>query len=241
MSQAKRCIFVAERSCPFQTAHVPFQTCQLCIEAWKTDVAQRSQKVQEAQINSEPIQPLQNKLRLPTVENNHSVFYDNKLKEIDELLKNDDIDPMEYIQLRKQRVNNLVDDTKHVLRIEKIDEPVEKIPPAPRETRVAVIIKSMFGSQTYTSPNEWKLPREISGKVIDSIFKMAKKKHPEDIKLRAGNYKIACIAVEKNKLALMVLDADEEFETYDNEIDRIYEVLSKEKFWANAVKKIQND
>jgi hypothetical protein len=146
---------------------------------------------------------------------------DNKLKEIDELLKNDDIDPLEYIQLRKHHVNNLVESGRHVLRIEEIDEPEQKILPAPRETQVAVVAKSLFGSQTYTSPKDWKLPKEISGKVVDSIFKMAKKKQPEDIKLRAGDYKIACIAVEKNKVALMILDADEEFEAYDAEIDRI--------------------
>ncbi len=240
MSQAKKCIFVAGRSCPFQTSQVPFQTCQLCIEAWKTEVAQRTQQFQQVQNSPAPIQPQSNRLTLPTVDDNRSVFMDNKLKEIDELLKNDDIDPLEYIQLRKHHVNNLVESGRHVLRIEEIDEPEQKILPAPRETRVAVVAKSLFGSQTYTSPKDWKLPKEISGKVVDSIFKMAKKKQPEDIKLRAGDYKIACIAVEKNKVALMILDADEEFEAYDAEIDRIYEIISKEKFWANAVNKINN-
>ena len=240
MSQAKKCIFVAERSCPFQTAQVPFQTCQLCIEAWKTDVAQRSQQLQQGQIQPKP-EYSKPRLSLPAVENKQPVFYDNKLKEIDELLKNDDIDPLEYIQLRKQRVNNMVDDGRHVLRIEELDEPEEVLPPAPKKVRVMVIVKSLFGKQTYTSPKEWKLPKEVSGRVIDSVFKMAKSKQPEDIKLRAGDYKIACIAAEKNKLALMILDADEEFESYDAEMDRVYEILSREKYWANAVKNIQND
>ncbi len=147
MSQAKKCIFVAERSCPFQTAQVPFQTCQLCIEAWKTEVAQKSQQLQQGQIQPEPVYTKPSRLSLPTVENNHPVLYDNKLKEIDELLKNDDIDPMEYIQLRKQRVNNMVDDQKHILKIEKIDETEEILPPSPKKIRVAVIVKSLFGNK----------------------------------------------------------------------------------------------
>ena len=194
----------------------------------------------QGQIQPEPVYS-KPRLRLPTVENNQPVFYDRKLNEIDELLKNDDIDPLEYIQLRKQRVNNMVDDDKHVLRIKERDEPEEALPAAPKKVRVAVIVKSLFGKQTYTSPNEWKLPREVSGRVVDSVFKMSKSKQPEDIKLRAGDYKIACIAAEKNKLALMILDADEDFESYDTEMDRVYEILSKEKFWANAVKNIQKD
>ncbi len=70
---------------------------------------------------------------------------------------------------------------------------------------------------------------------------MAKNKQPENIKLRVGEYKIACIAAENNKMALLVLDDDEEFESYDAEMDRIYELLSKEKLWAKAVEKIQNN
>jgi len=84
-------------------------------------MAQRSQQLHQGQIQPEPVYS-KPRLRLPTVENNQPVFYDRKLNEIDELLKNDDIDPLEYIQLRKQRVNNMVDDDKHVLRIKERDE-----------------------------------------------------------------------------------------------------------------------
>ena len=241
MSQAKKCIFVADRKCPFQTAQITFQTCQLCIEAWKTEVAQKSQQLQQGQIQSEQAHSHHGKLSLPTVEDNQPVFFDDKLKEIDELLKNDDIDPMEYIQLRKERVNNLVDDEKNALNIEKLDEQEETLAPAPRKIRVAVVVKSLLGKQTYTSPQKWELPPEISAKVIDSIFKLTKNKRPEDIKLRVGDYKIACIAAEKNKLALLVLDADEEFETYDAIMDRVYEILNREKLWENAVKNVQSN
>ena len=45
------------------------------------------------------------------------------------------------------------------------------------------------------------------------IFDMAKEKDAWEIKLRSGGYKVACIAAEKDQLAWMFLDADEEFES----------------------------
>ena len=57
-------------------------------------------------------------------------------------------------------------------------------------------------------------------------------------RLRAGEYKIAGIAGEKNKIALMILDADEEFETYEAEMMRVYEILQKNEKWENALKHI---
>ena len=44
----------------------------------------------------------------------------------------------------------MVDDDKHVLRIKERDEPEEALPAAPKKVRVAVIVKSLFGKQTYT-------------------------------------------------------------------------------------------
>ena len=92
----------------------------------------------------------------------------------------------------------------------------------------------------YTSPDDWKLPKSISSKVIKSIFQISKKKRPEDIKLRAVDYKIACIIHEKGKFAIMVLDSDEDFETYENEIERVAQLLKNEKMWALALKKLDN-
>jgi len=38
----------------------------------------------------------------------------------------------------------------------------------------------------------------------------------------------------------MVIDADEEFETYEHEIERVSEILKNEKYWAVALKKLEN-
>ena len=48
-----------------------------------------------------------------------------------------------------------------------------------------------------------------------------------------------CIAAEKNQIALMILEADEEFESYQEEIERINLILRKEKMWQDALKKLE--
>ena len=75
---------------------------------------------------------------------------------------------------------------------------------------------------------------------LKSIFQFSKKKRPDEIKLRAGNYKLIGIRHEKSKFAIMVIDADEEFETYEHEIERVSEILKNEKYWAVALKKLEN-
>ena len=51
---------------------------------------------------------------------------------------------------------------------------------------------------------------------------------------------LGLITGERNKIALMILDADEDFESYMGEILRVSEILSKEKNWDKALKQIQN-
>ena len=107
-----------------------------------------------------------------------------------------------------------------------------------KEVNVAVIVKTAFGKQIYTSPEGWKLPKVLNDKVIDSIFKLTVRKKAEDIRLRAGKFKIACVRHMKGKFAIMIIDADEEFETYEPEMERVSNLLAGANFWATAVKQI---
>lgn len=242
MSQPKKCIFVNERPCPFNMDKVPFKTCQVCIEAWKTEVALKNrQRTQQAQNMHARAPNGAQPLTLPVVGLEESLINNERLKEIDQLLKDEAIDPMEYVRLRKEQIDNLANNAslgKPALKIDQLEEPVNDIKPVPRRIRVAVVVKTMLGKQVYTSPKGWKLPKTINDKVINSIFKLTGQKKAEDIKLRAGEFKIACVRHEKGKFAIMVFDADEEFETYDHEVDRVSEILAGEKLWANAVKKV---
>jgi len=244
VSQSKRCIFVNERACPFKIEKVPFKTCQVCIEAWKTEVALKNKwGAQQAQSMQGHAPNRAQPLTLPITELEESIPYNEGLKEIDDLLKNENIDPMEYVRLRKQQLDNLArgpNGRKSTVKLDQLEKPVNDIKPVPRRIKVAVVVKTLLGKQVYTSPDGWKLPKTINDKVINSIFKLTEVKKAEDIKLRAGKFKIACVRHEKGKFAIVVFDVDEEFETYDHEIERVSEIFAGEKLWATAVKKVHD-
>ena len=64
----------------------------------------------------------------------------------------------------------------------------------------ACVVKTMLGKQVYTSPEGWKLPKTINDEVINSMFKLTGQKKAEDIKLRAGEFKIACVRHARAKV-----------------------------------------
>lgn len=226
MSKKKKCIFVEGRDCPFEAPQVPFETCQVCLEAWKVEVAIMKKQAEGNHV----ISGAQRKdISIPVIKDNRLEHVNERFKEIEELLKNDEVDPLEYIKLRKEHINNL---------IEEAPGAEDKLP-KPCGARVAVITKSFFRKQIKTHPVDWELPKEVSGKVIDMIFDIAEEKTAENIKLRSGGYKITCIAAEKNQIALMILDADEEFESYNDEMQRINLIIRTEKMWQDALKKLE--
>ncbi len=233
MIKKRKCVFVPNRECPFNTKNIPFETCQVCIDAWKTEVALKKRETERLNITDQQ----ESGLSLPVIEKQGSSQTKKKLKEIETQLKNDEISPIKYIQLRKKHINNLIMGRPSIKINEEKKEENAVIPP-PQNIRVAVIAKSFFKQHIYTAPEGWELPEAISNKVVNMIFDMNKKKPIREIRLRSGDYKIAGIASSKNKIALMILDADEDFESYEAEIIRVKEILEKEKFWANAVKKI---
>ena len=231
MSKKKKCIFIEQRDCPFKAPQIPFETCKVCIEAWKTEVAIKKRQMQGSQ-SSEVVQS--SGFSLPNTDDMGLSQVNEKLREIEELLKNDEIDPLEYIKLRREQIDNLAQG-KPVI---KIDETEESNPLPPRQVRVAVITKSFFRKQVTTAPEDWELPKEITDKVIDTIFKLSEEKAPREIRLRSGGYKVAGIAAQKNQVAVLVLDADEEFESYEAEIDRLYKVFGFNQDWEKALKNI---
>lgn len=250
MSQAKRCLFIDGRSCHFDMEKIPLQTCQLCIEAWKTEIALKGK--QPPQPQNIPQQPPSESqpLTMPGEAPKRPVFYNEGLFEIDDLLKDETLDPLEYVRLRKQQLDRMMNpekarkEGKLILSLN-LDQPPVKTAkprrpniPIPRDIRVAVVVKTLFGKKVYTSPADWRLPEEINNKVIKSIFKLTKQKKAGGIRLRAGDYKIACIRHTKGKFAMMIIDADEEFETYDTEIKRIAKILYRPNFWVTDLKKI---
>jgi len=159
-----------------------------------------------------------------------------KLKEIDELFEGGQIEPGEYVRLRKEEIERLMLNDEPALRLDCLDGEGEHA--EPRQTRVAVVVKSLFGNRVYTYPHGWKLPESISDAVIDQMFKLTEERSPENIRIGVGDHKVACIRHAKGKAALLVIDMDEAFETYKAELARLSKVFNEEKGWLNALKEM---
>ena len=231
LSKQKKCIFIEQRDCPFKAPQIPFETCKVCVEAWKTEVSIKKRQLRGFHF-AEVVQS--SDFSLPAIDDMGLSQVNEKLREIDELLKNDEIDPMDYIKLRREQIDNLIQGNP-VTNIE--ETKIESNPIPPRQVRVAVITRSFLRTQIITAPENWALPKEITDKVIDTIFKISEEKAPRDIRLRSGGYKIAGIAAKKNGIAVLIIDSDEEFESYEAEIDRLYRVLGFNQDWEKALKK----
>jgi hypothetical protein len=159
-----------------------------------------------------------------------------RLNEIDGLFEGGRIEPEEYVRLRKKEMERLILDHEPALMLDGLDDEAEHA--EPRRTRVAVVVKSLFGKRAYTHPHGWKLPDAISDTVIDQMFKLAEERPPENIRVGVGDHKVACIRHAKGKMALLVIDMDEAFETYEDELARLSRVFKEEKGWLGALKEM---
>lgn len=159
-----------------------------------------------------------------------------RLKEIDELFEGGQIEPGEYVRMRKEEIERLMLDDEPALRLDGLDGEVEHA--EPRQTRVAVVVKSLFGNRVNTSPHDWKLPESVSDAVIDQMFKLADERSPGNIRIGVCDHKVACIRHAKGKMALLVIGMDEAFETYEAELARLSKVFKEEKGWLNALKEM---
>jgi hypothetical protein len=157
-----------------------------------------------------------------------------RLNEIDGLFEGGMIEPEEYVRLRKEEMRRLTSDHEPAPTPDGLDDEAGRA--EPRRTRVAVVVKSLFGKRVYTHPRGWRLPDAISDTVIDQMFKLAEERPQENIRVGVGDHKVACIRHAEGKMALLVIDMDEAFETYEDELSRLSRVFKEEKGWLDALR-----
>jgi hypothetical protein len=232
MSGQKMCVFVQGRACPLPTEELPIQMCQVCIEAWKTELAMKAQ----SQAPEAPLKML-TVAHDGTVTEAHETL--SKLKELDGLFMGDNLNPTDYVKLRKEYISRLAANNKPKLVLEALDGETS-VQPEPRETRLVLVVRSFLGDKTHTYPQGWDAPKALNSGVIDQLFKLAESRKAEEIRAGAGGYKFACVKHSKGKMLLLVLDGDEEFETYENEIMRLSKVFKGESHWVKTLAEMKN-
>ena len=227
MSGQKLCVFVQRRACPFPTQELPLQTCQVCIEAWKIELTMKAQ----SQAPEAPLRTLTVAHDGTVVEASETL---SKLNELDELFMGDNLDPKDYVRLRKEYIDKLTVNDRPKLVLEALDGETAARPEL-RETRLVLVVRSFLGDKTHTYPQGWDAPEALSKGVVDQLFKLAESKKAEDIRAGAGGYKFACVKHGKGKMLLLVLDGDEEFDTYEDKIIRLSKVFKGEGHWVKTL------
>jgi len=228
LSGQRNCIFVQGRPCPFPSQQIPLQTCQVCVDAWKTEVALKSRD------SEQQLQAIAETGGGQGAEAQETV---SRLNELDRLFKDENLDPVEYVRLRKKQIERLADGDRPRLSLDKMDE-AEGQAAEPRGTRVALIVKSPLGKRVHTHPKDWELPAAINDGVIDQILRLAKTRPAGEIRVGVAGYKVACVKHAKSKLLLLVLDGDEEFQTYEAEVSRLAELFQGEQHWVKTLREM---
>ncbi|MCW4048979.1 MAG: hypothetical protein NWE89_04505 [Candidatus Bathyarchaeota archaeon] len=227
MTGQRNCVFVEGKACSFQSENIPLETCKICIKAWKTDLKLRNKRVTTDQQVVQSIRVASQGIE------NELADTKQKLRELDDLFKDDNIEPEDYIRLRREHTSKLLGNGVSAITPVQSNEVSEK-----GETHVVVVVKSLIGNRVHTYPEGWELPKAINDRVLNKIFNLAKDTPVKNIKVGVGDYKIAGIKHVKGKIALLIISQDEEFETYNSEIERISEAIAGDKHWVKNLKKL---
>jgi len=158
-----------------------------------------------------------------------------RLGELDQMFMEDNLDTEEYVRLRKRQTDIVANGSKPRISLDALDAET----PEPRETRLALIVKSFMGNKAHTYPEGWMLPAEINEGVVDQLLKLANARG--DVETRAGvaGYKVAVVRHAKGKLLLMVLDGDEDFRAYEPEMQRVSKLFQGEQHWVRTLREMR--
>ena len=180
MSGRRDCIFVQGRACPFPSQEIPLQTCQVCVEAWKTEASLR------LKATLEPVNAVAatNAGSVTEVQETRT-----RLGELDQMFMDDNLNPAEYVRLRKRQTERIVDGSKPRISLDTLE--VEA--PEPRETRLALIIRSFMGSKVHTQPEGWELPAAINDDVVDQLLRLAAARGDEETRAGVAGYKVTVV------------------------------------------------
>jgi hypothetical protein len=173
VSGNRKCAFIEERPCTFDADQISMDFCKVCIDAWKANGASRATAPKEDKSKE-------------------------KLAQIDKLFQDGELEPDDYIRLRK----GLMEEKPRGA----TEEPAK---PARKGFHLLLVERSLFSKKVHTFPPGWKLPPTITGKLVESLYNMCDSaEKATDVKLEVEDTKIACLGRDGGDLALIVTEDD---------------------------------
>jgi len=173
LSGTRKCAFIEERQCNFESDQISMDFCKVCIDAWKSGGGGKPAGLQADKSKE-------------------------KLAQIDKLFQEGELEPDDYIRLRK----GLMEEKPK----RAVEEPVKG---GRKGFHLLLVEKGMFSKKVRTFPAGWKLPPMITGKLVESLYSMCESaEKASDVKLEVEETRIACLARDGGKLALIVTNDD---------------------------------
>ncbi|MCX6648674.1 MAG: hypothetical protein NTV61_04715 [Candidatus Bathyarchaeota archaeon] len=98
-----------------------------------------------------------------------------------------------------------------------------------------LVERSMFSKKVRTFPAGWRLPPTITGKLVESLYSMCDSaERPADVRLEVGETRIACLARDGGRLALIVTEDD--LAAYPELITSVGAELEKGEDWGELLR-----
>lgn len=196
MAEPRRCAFIEGRGCSFAADEISMDFCRVCIDAYKATggagAPPRADRSKE------------------------------KLAQIDALFQRGELEPEDYIRLRKGLMEGRAPE----------EEPVK---PARRGFHLLLVERGLMSKKVRTFPPGWRLPDAVTGKLVESLYAMCDSaEKATDVKLEVGEVNIGCLARDGGRLALIV--SEDSLSAYPELIASVGAELEKSEDWEELLR-----
>lgn len=272
---SRRCAFIQARACPVDVDEIPLDVCRLCIDAWKISaeiqtltgadilgptimVPIGTQALQMIPSSQSPQTASQSKplTLIPNIEDDAVARETQEmLTKLDNEFINDMISADEYVEKRRQLVNQLTlqkDSKKPSLLARATSEgylePEDSIPTGPpddyfkavdfeEEARFQgykkllplLIIGRKEGKLGVTKyPEDWSPPRSLNRSNLESVYDLYDqlRENQEKILVQFNGTKLGILGKKNNRILCLVLEGNEKIGDYKEEIKSLTELLT---------------
>jgi len=172
-----------------------------------------------------------------------------RLHELDAMFINDRIDAEEYIKRRRELVSQLstaksVNLPQEAIDLINLEEDLEAYPggdgPSKKILSLLLIEQRRVGVKVTKIPGDLKLPPTLTDANLRSIIGLYKNldKGKNRLLVQFNGTKLGVLGRKRNKILCMVLEADEDLDDYEEEVEYLNELLSETDDFNDLQKKL---
>ncbi len=192
VGEQRKCAFIEGRGCSFAADEISMDFCRVCIDAYRATGGARGAAPEDRA--------------------------KEKLAQIDALFQRGELEPEDYIRLRKGLMGG-----------------GEEAKPARRGFHLLLVERGIMGKKVRTFPAGWRLPGAVTGKLVESLYSMCDAaERATDVKLEVGEVNIGCLARDGGKLALIV--SEDPLSAYPELITSVGSELENSEDWEELLR-----